>query len=1091
VAIKLPIAGLKDGRAKGGEDILRRFAKEARAAARLRHPNIVAVFDHGEAVEGVYIVYEYVPGRTLADLIRQNDEPLTMEQAIEWIAVLADAISYAAGEGIVHRDIKPANIMIDPHGRPQMMDFGLAEVLEGGVAATGGKIAGTPVYMSPEQASGATQIDSASDQYGLAAILYELVTGTRPVVGTGLAAISEVAQRDHPPLEPLKPLPIDLQRIILKAMRQTPRQRYSDCRDFASDLRAYLSGRPVTANPPWITTRLIKWAKRNRATAAAVFASGLLLVAVAVGSSVAALIFKKQRSELAFALASEESALRRASRNATLAKEQQTKAEAAAELAKINQRRAEAEAFRAREALAREVREREQRQLAEEKASAEADRRRKADVAARLYEDQLNESEQKNRGLKYAASLAKASGQILRGETSEAVKTLQQCDPSDRGWEWYWLRKKQQIETDFVPSADVDEKLVAALKSPSAWSSRYPLDFPARSREFVAWDWTPTRQVYFGWRGERALVISPEQAGRPGAAFATIPKTAWVFCGPKNHVLPLGTQIGELSGMQFASSEIVCFRRTVKGSFNRPEQRTFEVWNLSEGPRRITKQPSAGYAFVPSSIVVPQRQALIIATDTNTLTTRALSDGALVRRTEVDFDIASGPNALQLTAEGDLIICVQNGRFYVVSMEDGSVREGRSWGDVELADRRLLWDRTRRYLAISSPQKLSAPIVDHDPPPTLTSSWDLVDAATERKIATLQMPLSEQARVEVEESIGNRTRTIMHWKRQALPIVRLEVAVDQSTIAVCDASGGVWGWRRLGNPFGLPEKKQHGFPEPVTLAARDQHLLVGTDGVKIMLEVSDPADQNARSKQLKRRRAGKVTDLAVDAKSNRVATLDENGFTTIFQDGRQTCESPLIAGARNLEFIERGELLVIGTEQNELITIDTETGQVKRRTTAHAGAVTAVVHAVGHQMIVSAGQDRLIRLWDTETGQAIPIADTFSAEQIESLCFDRTSSRLVTCGGRSLAIYRCDREQLNLEASTVLPHDVDQAIFFDGAKRILAVGDRTGTLLRVRDGRPLFTLPSQTEQVVLACRVDEDPWLMTSDGASVLFEANR
>ncbi|MEM0927454.1 MAG: serine/threonine-protein kinase, partial [Planctomycetota bacterium] len=147
VAVKLPYTG-EAKRVRGKEAIHAGFEKEARAAARLRHPNIVAVFDHGQSDLGVFIVYEFIPGKTLEEVLDANE--VNQDEGVELVATLADALHYAAENGIIHRDIKPANVMIDESGRPQLMDFGLAEAASDGKALTGGKIAGTPIYMSPE-----------------------------------------------------------------------------------------------------------------------------------------------------------------------------------------------------------------------------------------------------------------------------------------------------------------------------------------------------------------------------------------------------------------------------------------------------------------------------------------------------------------------------------------------------------------------------------------------------------------------------------------------------------------------------------------------------------------------------------------------------------------------------------------------------------------------------------------------------------------------------------------------------------------------------------------------------------------------------
>jgi predicted Ser/Thr protein kinase len=369
VAIKLPLADAAGRSVEVSEAVRERFAKEARAAARLRHPNIVAVFDHGYSDEGVFIVYEFIPGKTLEQVMQADG--LSRQATLSLTATLADALLYAAEAGIVHRDIKPSNVMIDQDGRPQIMDFGLAEAMEEGKAMTGGKIAGTPIYMSPEQARGDSQVGSATDQYSLCAILYELLTGTRPVQSKGVAAVAEVASRDRPPVEPLQALPLDLRRVVLKGMHKDPEQRYEHTGVLASDLRAFQNGYPVIANPGGPFSRTWKWSQRNRSTALALAATAALLIAIAAVSTTFAFRLKRQSERLASALSDAKEARREADEHAQEAQRQQAIAEEKAALATESQRFAQAEAERAREALQRERQERLQRQAAETLADAE------------------------------------------------------------------------------------------------------------------------------------------------------------------------------------------------------------------------------------------------------------------------------------------------------------------------------------------------------------------------------------------------------------------------------------------------------------------------------------------------------------------------------------------------------------------------------------------------------------------------------------------------------------------------------------------------------------------------------------------------
>ena len=257
VAIKLPRAA-----GQSAEQLI----LEARAAAPLRHPNIVAVYEAGVEGDEVFIAQEFVSGQTLIDRI--HDEPVEAEIAAEWIRALADALDYAHGEGIVHRDVKPHNIMVDESGRAQLMDFGLAMSRSEEPSRRGTQqrqVSGTPAYMAPEQARGDTQeIGPKTDQYGLGAVLYELLTGTAPYRG-GSEVVEQIASGVKPkaPRSVVTSVPRDLEAICLKAMSGLPVKRYASCREFGDDLTRFVNGDLVRARWYSPLELLSYWAKRR------------------------------------------------------------------------------------------------------------------------------------------------------------------------------------------------------------------------------------------------------------------------------------------------------------------------------------------------------------------------------------------------------------------------------------------------------------------------------------------------------------------------------------------------------------------------------------------------------------------------------------------------------------------------------------------------------------------------------------------------------------------------------------------------------------------------------------------------------------
>jgi eukaryotic-like serine/threonine-protein kinase len=275
VAVKV----LRGGIGASREDV-ERFLREARSAARLRHPGIVAIHATGQAPNGSpFLVEEFVHGSTLAAHFKNG--PLAPQRAAEIVAALAEALAYAHLHGIVHRDVKPSNIMVDPEGRPHVMDFGLAKRdTDEPPETVEGQVLGTPAYMSPEQARGESRrVDGRSDVYSLGVVLYELLTGERPFRGNRRMLLLQVLDDEpRPPRRLNDRVPRDLETITLKAMAKAPGRRYATATDLADDLRRFLRGEPVHARPAGRAERAWRWARRNPVPAS-------LLLAVTVGSA--------------------------------------------------------------------------------------------------------------------------------------------------------------------------------------------------------------------------------------------------------------------------------------------------------------------------------------------------------------------------------------------------------------------------------------------------------------------------------------------------------------------------------------------------------------------------------------------------------------------------------------------------------------------------------------------------------------------------------------------------------------------------------------------------------------------------------------
>ncbi len=212
---------------------------EAQSAGRLSHPNILAIYDTGLYKEFCYIIMEYVEGQTLKKSCRP-EHLLPLHQSIEIIFKLCGALHYAHQHGVIHRDIKPSNIMLDTHGTPKLMDFGIARIAE---QKTEKGVWGTPSYMSPEQLKEETA-SHPSDIFSLGCVMYELLSGQRAFSGENDFAIIYKITRENPtPIRELRPdLPEIFDKIMRKALAKNRDERYAACMDLAYDLRVALRG---------------------------------------------------------------------------------------------------------------------------------------------------------------------------------------------------------------------------------------------------------------------------------------------------------------------------------------------------------------------------------------------------------------------------------------------------------------------------------------------------------------------------------------------------------------------------------------------------------------------------------------------------------------------------------------------------------------------------------------------------------------------------------------------------------------------------------------------------------------------------------
>jgi len=292
--------------------VLTRFLAEGRVIASLDHPNIIKVYDVGRDEDRLFLALELADSGTLSE--RLEGKPLPTGDAAQLAAVIARAAGYAHAKGIIHRDLKPGNVLLfarkePPPGEdepllmdctPKLADFGLARQLDLGPGmTTSGQFVGTPAYMSPEQARGESTVGPAADVYSVGVILYELLTGRPPLLGSTtphtLRLISEqdpVSPRDLNAL-----VPVDLATICMKCLEKDPTRRYPTGVQLADDLQRFLDGKAVAARPVRTAERFLRWGKRNPREAITFAIAFTVLTILAIGGSIAAVRLSSQRDE--------------------------------------------------------------------------------------------------------------------------------------------------------------------------------------------------------------------------------------------------------------------------------------------------------------------------------------------------------------------------------------------------------------------------------------------------------------------------------------------------------------------------------------------------------------------------------------------------------------------------------------------------------------------------------------------------------------------------------------------------------------------------------------------------------------------------
>ncbi len=292
VALKALRSDVDDDRAR------RRFIREVHAAAAVEHDHIVRVYATSDPSDPVlYFAMEFIAGPSLAERIRAGGR-LDPREAAELVAQAAEGLAAAHAAGLVHRDVKPDNILVESAtGRAKVVDFGLARLAaESSDLTRSGVVAGTPAYLSPEQARGDPNAGALADVYGLGATLYECLTGEAPFHGTPHMVVQQILNDEpRPPRRLNDAVPRDLETICLAAMAKEPHRRYPSAAAMADDLRRWGHGKPIRARPVGVVGRAWRLARRRPLAASLVAA---LAVVLAAGTTAVVVLWRRAEANL-------------------------------------------------------------------------------------------------------------------------------------------------------------------------------------------------------------------------------------------------------------------------------------------------------------------------------------------------------------------------------------------------------------------------------------------------------------------------------------------------------------------------------------------------------------------------------------------------------------------------------------------------------------------------------------------------------------------------------------------------------------------------------------------------------------------------